>query len=384
MNKQYDVIICGAGPAGSLAGLDLARQGHSVLLLDRARFPRPKLCGGLLTWKTVRLLETVTGDTPGTLADKGIICHQSDRYSINTLDRLLVAGDLSFPFHFVDRTLFDHHLLTLATDAGAELREATPVLGCDPADGTVTLANGESVRARFIIGADGANSVTRKVLPGLDKRHFRANMAPALEIHLTPSEFPRPVTHPELYIGQLRAGYGWAFPGRESVVVGICGLRTEAENFSDLFREYLTGLGVDPYKAAPFHGHPLPYGNYLAHPAHDRLLLAGDAAGLVEPLFGEGIFFSLCSGHYAGRAVAQALADETDPGPLYIDRLHTQILPELRASDRFRWTLFKAMQYGGPSGIGLFVKSLARPLSEMVHGIRSYSWLRKKDWDFLK
>lgn len=383
MDKQFDVIICGCGPAGATAGVVLARQGYSVAMLDRARFPRKKLCGGLLTWKSIKLLESVLGESAESLTRAGVINHASDHYLIRTYTRTLAEGDLSFPFHFVDRTEFDNHLLSHAKSAGATVFEGNRVVDCNPEQGKVTLESGEVFKGQYVIGADGANSVVRSSYSGYDRDRFKRYMAPAIEVSLRPSDFPRPVTSPELIVGFIDAGYGWVFPNQDRVIVGICGLRNKKVNFSDLFKSYLEFLKVDPAVLPQLHGHPLPYGNYLENPVLDRLLLAGDAGGFVEPLFGEGIFYALCSGLYAGESIVEGLTKKQAPGPIYTQRMHQQIIPELRASNRLRWALFTAMKYTGPASLGLFVNSASNRLAEMVQGIRSYSWLRKKHWDFL-
>jgi geranylgeranyl reductase family protein len=382
MTKTFDALVCGGSLAGSAAALVLARQGRSVAVLDRAVFPRPKLCGGLLTWKTVRLLETLFGETPASLAEAGAVNHASDRYVIRTPNQLLAEGALSFPFHFSDRAVLDALLLGHARRAGAEVFEGAEVATCDPRNGEATLKTGETFRGRFLIGADGANPVVRKSFPNYDRDRWRELTAPTIEIQLDADRLPRVVEHPELYIGQLEAGYGWVFPNPGKAVLGICGLRRGNVNFSRLFREYLEILEIDPNTVSERRGHPLPYGNYLEEPVCGATLLAGDAGGFVEPLFGEGIFFALCTGRYAGEAVAAALAGGTDPGPRYVDRLHRYVLPELRGSDRLRWTLFRSMGLFGPRPLSWFVKLLGGPLGDMVHGKRSYARLRKKTWDF--
>lgn len=382
MTKLFDALVCGGSLAGSAAALTLARQGRSVAVLDRATFPRPKLCGGLLTWKSTGLLEFLFGETPHSLAEAGAVNHASSRYVIRTPDRLLAEGTLSHPFHFADRTALDALLLGHARSAGAEIFEGAEVAACDPRTGEVALKTGETFRGRFLIGADGANSVVRNSFPDIDRETWRALTAPAIEIKLPADRFPRAVEHPELYIGQLEAGYGWVFPNRDGVVLGICGLRRGNVNFSNLFREYLEILGVDPETVSERRGHPLPYGNYLENPVCGATLLAGDAGGFVEPLFGEGIFFALCTGRYAGEAVAAALNDGTDPGPAYVERLRRFVLPELKGADRLRWTLFRSVGLFGPRALSGFVRLLGGPLGDMVHGKRSYARLRKKTWDF--
>lgn len=384
MQNEYDVIVVGCGPAGSAAAVALARRGLRVVMVDRARFPRKKLCGGLLTWKSVKLLEAAFGESADAMTEQGVINYTSDRYAIRTFDKTLAEGVLPYPFHFVDRSVFDAHLLSLADGAGAEIRLGVAVTACDAAAGSVVLENGDTLHGQYVVGADGANSVVRSSIPGFDRQRFRECMAPAIEISLPREAFPREVTHPELYVGFLDAGYGWVFPNSDQTIVGICGLRRNRENFSAIFEDYLRRIGVDPSAVDSLHGHPLPYGNYIGDPVHGRLMLAGDAAGFVEPLFGEGIFFALCSGVFAGESITEAVEKRISPGPLYSRRLHRQIIPEFKASDRLRWALFRAMRYAGPSALGCFVRTGATPLAEMVHGMRSYSLLRRKQWDFLR
>ena len=262
------------------------------------------------------------------------------------------------------------------------------VTACDPGEhggrpARVTLADGTPLEADHVIGADGANSVVRASFAGINRKRFSQFMAPAIEISIPPSTLPRPVTCPELYIGFMEAGYGWVFPNRDSVLVGLCGLRRNKVNFSKLFKEYLDFLKIDSNIGYSLRGHPLPYGNYVDEPVCGRAMLAGDSGGFVEPLLGEGIFYALCTGLYAGDAVTQAMEDGTDPGPLYVERLRRDILPELRASDRLRWLLFRLMRLTGPGPLGLFMGVGSSRLAEMVHGMRSYSWLRRKRWDFI-
>ncbi len=382
---KFDVVIVGAGPAGSVAAYALARRGERVALLDRARFPRPKLCGGLLTWKSMQLLRSVLGLDQEFLLQSGVINYQSDRFSIYGPKHLLASGELSFPFHFTDRNRFDALLLECAGRAGAHIFEETRAAVCDPDKGWVTTTDGQVFKARYVIGADGVNSAIRAAFPEgrIDHARWKHFLAPAIEISLPPDRFPRSVHCPELHIGMLKAGYGWVFPNKDRVILGICGLRRNISNFSNLFRNYLEYLNIEKADEIRFKGYPLPYGNYLEQPWCGRVLLAGDAGGLVEPLFGEGIFFAMASGLYAGEAVAEALKNNGKPSLFYCQRLQSQILSEIKASDRFRWLLFRGVNFMGDKALGMFVKAASRRLGDMVHGKRSYCWTFKKHWDFL-
>ena len=316
------------------------------------------------------------------LTDAGAVNFTSNRYAIRTFSQTLDKGSLPFPFHFVDRTAFDALLLGHAAEAGAEIVQETRVTDCDPLQGVITCADGQTFQGRHIIGADGANSRVRASFPTLNRERIQRFMAPAIEIDIPKKDFPSPSDFPELYIGIMDAGYGWVFPNRDRMIVGICGLRQGKVNFSELFKSYLQRLGIREETISGRGGHPLPYGNYLHDPVFGRTLLAGDAGGFVEPLFGEGIFYALCTGMYAGEAVAGGIRTGIDPGQEYSRRLHRWVMPEITASDRLRWALFRGMKWVGPRGLGWFTNAMRTPLAEMVHGMRSYAWLRKKHWDF--
>lgn len=378
MVRDFDVVIAGAGPAGAAAAGLLARRGRSVALLDRRDFPRPKLCGGLLTWKTTQALAAAGLDAA---ALDGVIDHVARHFEILHRDRLLLEGDAPQPFRFVKRRVLDQRLLDLARSAGAEFFPGRTVTACDPARAELRTARGETFRGRFVLGADGAGSPVRKCL-GLEGPSWRRGLAAAVEVLLPPGTLPRAPGHPRLYIHCARAGYGWVFPNSDGSMVGLCGLVRANTDFSRLAREFLEFLHIPDSRKIPLRGHPLPYGNWLSRPHSGRVLLAGDAAGLVEPLFGEGIFYALHSGRLAARALDQALETDRDPAPLYSSSLQRQVLPELRAADILRWLLFGLLHGPGPALLGQVVRLARAPLAEAVHGLRSYRFLRPKTWDW--
>ncbi|MES9997256.1 geranylgeranyl reductase family protein [Desulfovibrio aminophilus] len=376
MTHEYDVVIAGAGPAGSAAAAVLAGRGLSVALLDRRDFPRNKLCGGLLTWKTRQILERVFG--PGVL--DGVADHASDRYEIFHWDRLLAAGRSPEPFVLVKRRVLDLRLLELARARGAAFFPGRTVAECRPERGELATAGGEVFRGRYVIGADGAGSVVRKCL-GADREAWRKGLAGALEVFLPREAVPGAVDHPRLYAGCVDKGYGWVFPNSDGVVVGLCGLLRSGSDFPQLLRKFLDFLQIsDAVRPRP-HGHPLPYGNHLKTPYGGRALLAGDAGGFVEPLLGEGIFYALTTGRYAAEAVLEALDHGGEPGPAYARRIRRVLVPEFRAADTLRWTLFALLRGVGPGLMGGAVRLFSGPLVQAVHGLRSYRFLLPKTWD---
>ena len=386
MTATHDVVIVGAGPAGSTAAHVLARKGINVLLLDKAEFPRDKLCAGLLTWKAVDVLERVQGETPEALLASGVFNAVSSGYHIRFRDHTIAAGEMFYPFHFTSRRVFDKHLFDMAVRAGANARLGSRVASVDPASGVLRLADGSELRARHIIGCDGVASVVRRACP-FPSEDWRNGMGGAMEFYLPRTDplLAQGSVHPDLnaghptvYAGFLRAGYGWVFPHKDKLAIGIGGhsLR-HGKEFRAKFREFLAFLGLPEHLADSAKGHGLPYGNYLKKPWHGKTLLAGDAAGLVETLFGEGIYYALRSGELAGEAVTAALTRNADPAAIYAKGLNRDILPELVWSRKLRRVLY-ASQSWGFMPLLCFVRGGGRLLAEMVHGVRSYRFLLRR------
>jgi geranylgeranyl reductase family protein len=378
----FDALVVGAGPAGSAAARTLALGGLRVALMDRALFPRPKLCGGLLTKKTLRALDAAFGLGRDALVEQGVIFGQSDAFSLYHRDRLLHSGTAPFPFHFASRRKMDHLLLRKAVEAGAELVQARAI-DCNPQQGTVATEDGRTFQARFIIGADGANSRVRRALQP-DKTRWRTNLADSIELRIPRDDLASPLRDlqmPLLHLGFNKAGYGWVFPNPEHLVIGMCGLREKRPLRASL-QEYLDTLRIRTDQRPALQGHPLPYGNWLKISGKGPLLLAGDAAGLVEPTLGEGIFYALMSGKYAALSVLDQLRNLGSADRLYRQRLDRNLLPELKASNVLRKILLTAVRVHGYAPVSLFLKAGGSKLAEMVHGERSYALLRKKRWEW--
>jgi len=219
----------------------------------------------------------------------------------------------------VQRSIFDNALTERAARAGADVRDGVAVRSVAPDGEThvrVTTAPGEVYRASSVVGADGANGIVARAA-GLRKDQM---LAIALEAEIPHTwgeghETLRPeVAHLEYAV---RLGYGWVFPkaGHLSVGAGMFGRRS-AEGKGEASKEelarwivgYLAALGVPkPMREIEFHGHPLPIwgGREPVEAWNGRILLAGDAAGLVNPLFGDGISYACRSGALAGRTLAE-------------------------------------------------------------------------------
>jgi geranylgeranyl reductase family protein len=290
---RWDLIICGAGPAGAAAALEALRlrPGASVALVDKAEFPRDKACGDGIGPHAVDELAALgaTGVLEGYPPIRGL--------RLRSPRGLEVAGDPARPNHVIPRSVLDARLVEAATAAGAQLHRVS-VRDLEQHEGVVTV-DGE-LAGRVVVGADGANSTIRRLL-GLAPNPDRA-LAIAVRGYA-----PAPAGRPEQLIAWVADGwpaYVWSFPtgtGMANVGYGLLRSRFHGGR-AELHRrlhDLLPEADPDP---ASLRAHHLPFSSSRPPPGRGRVLLAGDAASLVNPLSGEGIYYALASGRLAARA----------------------------------------------------------------------------------
>jgi len=377
--KKFDAIVIGAGPAGSTAAYLLAKSGFHVLVLDKKKFPRSKLCGGLLTRKTVRLLEEIFQTSPDYLRSHQIISHQSARYGVNLRGKACTRGKLEYPFHFVDRQVYDSFWLDMARRAGAHLRSGDKVIALDPSKNQVITGNGHKYSGTYILAADGAPSRMSRLLTagGVIKNRNIAGLATALELVVSRSLAPALPEYPVIYFGHIRWGYAWCFPRKDLRILGICGLNEKSGKF--LIRgltQFLKTLECSTDHISAAKSHALPYGNYLTQPGCSHILLLGDACGLADPLLGEGIYYAHKSGQLAALAAIKSYRNSQNACSIYSQHLHAKVIPELKAARIGRQIIFSLPG----SWPGLILSSLLkinpRKFEETIQGQRSFRWFR--------
>jgi geranylgeranyl reductase family protein len=308
--KRFDALIVGSGPAGSVAAAVLARGGARVALVDKARFPRDKACGDLVGPRGIQLLDDlgirVAGAVP--VGDLVVVGPTARRVRLPCFTGRTYPGHaLALPRAELDAALHD-----AAVAAGAEPflgRAATPLGGHAGLEG-FTLATGIELRADVVIGADGASSLVAAAADLVDPH--RVLWGFAVRTYLD-----APVGAPHIVLWEPSPwhafpGYGWLFPGPDGranlgLGLGMLSNRTAAAAAArDLpaFTDTLRELGLlEGATAAPILGGWLKLGMVGTRPARGRVLLTGDAAGLVNPLQGEGISQAMGSGRAAAEAV---------------------------------------------------------------------------------
>ena len=327
---ETDVLVVGAGPGGSAAAYHLARHGVDVTVIDKAAFPREKVCGDGLTPRSVKAIQDMGVDTDDPRFEKVIGLRTHAR---RTTIQLPWPDLTSFPpFGLVmPRDGFDHLLVQRAVKAGANLLERTeaiaPVVAEGYVRGATVRATGErdeepgTIRARYVLAADGAASrfatpvgVTRDTSRPLGiaaRRYFRIDYHPGPWIE----------SWLDLWDGDLLLpGYGWLFPVAGGRINLGAGLLNTFSNFQDISAQRLFdafarmlpkgwGIGEETAEGRVLSG-PLPMGLNRTPQAVPGLLLIGDAAGAINPFNGEGIAYAIETGKMAADLVHEALVHD--------------------------------------------------------------------------
>ncbi len=294
-----DIVVLGGGPAGSAAAATAAQAGHSVALVDKAVFPRDKLCGGLFTGRSrLRYREIFGRDIPEKLfEERRKIAFHLDGKDMGRMDDVP-------PMYLSMRWDLDHHLLQLAETAGAELLLGQRGTELDLEAGALRLRSGAVLRYKVLIGADGVNSAVARALFG--RAFDPQTIGFALEKELPPLSNPDIASTVRVDFNAADWGYGWSFPKRGSTTVGIGGVQVRNPDMKARLRAY--GALLDQGDVEGMKGHFLPFGDFKKRPGKGNVVLAGDAAGFVDPITGEGIGYALESGQMAAQAGIEALA----------------------------------------------------------------------------
>jgi geranylgeranyl reductase family protein len=387
-----DVLVVGAGPAGSTAARALAVGGARVRLLERARFPRNKPCGGGITTRACSRFP--------------YLGPALDRIATHRVSRLYLEGpsgrgvELTSPVPavvLVRRMEFDALLARLAVEAGADLVEdawASQVEAGDEAVRVVT-RDGRVFEAAYLVAADGVNGVAARRL-GLSQGWDESAVALDM-MEEVPNERLRAVAPDTLWVSYGAAGtdgYGYVFPKRGYVNVGIgCLLehfrrRVDAAPYemqqrfvSDLRRRDVLEGASSRTDFTPCH---IPVGGPISRTWRGRALVAGDAGGFVNAYTAEGIYYAMVSGDLAARAILEdaALDDPrrgTTAGPRYEDAWRGEIGGELRDSVLIQRYLFKdAARIEGVVGGAARFREVADMIIAYAMGTTSYREARRR------
>ncbi len=325
--SQVEVLIVGAGPAGATLAYELARLGVKVLLIDKAQFPRRKTCGGGLNLRTVRLLPF----------DLSPVIE-------NVISGIHFSRRLDYPFTrrypepfmmTVSREKFDHYLVREAEKAGAFFLPGNSFLSLAPQnDGLQVTTSSGSFTTNFLVGTDGFNSaVARKAaIPLLTARILAVHSE--VPVSLLPEQEPDMI---HIDWGSLKRGYAYLFPKNSHLAVGAGAFEPASQKIKDYQRAFWAVLwrkeDAPPFSAAGFF---LPLRRRRSPIHRGRCLVLGDAAGLVDPFTGEGIYSAVRSAQLAAPYLADFVKNGFSSFQPVQEEIDRALTPELECSRLFR------------------------------------------------
>jgi geranylgeranyl reductase family protein len=318
---MHDAIIVGCGPAGNTLAWRLARRGFKVLMIEKAKLPRPKTCAGGLSRKTLQALPFPVDEVIERRVTGAWLTFRGESF---LHQRMPGAGAT------VDRARLDQFMASQAVAAGAELREGVEFQSFEPSrEGVLVRTSAGECAGRFLIGADGASSRVRRLLHPAE----RLRTAPAIETDLfPPAEALEAFGDNALFdFGALPGGYGWIFPRRDRFSVGLVRVRRagDARNLSARLEEFISRHALlRRGRIARARAWPIPVRPVARRLAVGRVLLVGDAAGFGDAFFGEGIFNAVRSANMASEALQGAL-EEGRPAEAFYNARAAAIRREL-------------------------------------------------------
>jgi geranylgeranyl reductase family protein len=302
---MYDLIVVGAGPAGTSAARSASKSGLKTLLIEKDRIPRHKLCGGGITPKVTQLLGFKLPDELVECTVKSARIHVGDQTFNYATDQPLT--------YMTTRANFDAFLTSKAKETGSEVLDQAPVTNIEANDSHVEVTTKKGIfRSKLLIGADGMGGPTAKLVHLYD--HWKPHqVAYAMESEVSVGErhvhdFIGPNQYFDMYFGVSSAGYGWVFPKGDHLTVGVSCRLSRLRDARELFDAFVRKVvALNGFEIPKPQAYLIPVGGPARVPmVSKRVMLAGDCAGFAEPLLGEGIYFSILGGKIAANIARMA------------------------------------------------------------------------------
>jgi geranylgeranyl reductase family protein len=297
MQTNYDVIVIGAGPSGATLAFELANLGIKVLVIDKATFPRYKCCGGGLTFKAATLL----GEDIGTVVENSVsgvllAFAGSDHYRADYNRTIMYT---------IKRENFDYLLLHKAEKAGAEIQQGITLGSLNSSDEYIGISTSAGdFRSQFVIGADGSRST---IASSLNPGGYDNIVGIQTEITVGHKDLEKWQSQVVIDLGRTSDGYAWLFPNKDRLSTGIASLKAKGKELENGYHQFLKSLNIDQYSIVRQSGGIISICTGRPCVTRGRLALLGDAAGLADPLTGEGLYNAILSAKLAVPAIEKAL-----------------------------------------------------------------------------
>lgn len=320
----FDVAVIGSGPAGASTALKLAEKGVSVVIIEKETLPRYKTCGGGFTYRGRRLTEyDVSSAVEREFYKLDIYFEKLGMHFSTTRDVPIIS--------MVMREDFDNMIVEKAKKAGAVLLENHKLLNMSFEDTIILHTSQGDIKANYVVAADGALSPTAKLTGWKETRY----LIPALEyeVEVEAEEFERLSKEVRLDFDAVPLGYGWVFPKKNHLSIGVASARRTKINLKKYYREYLETLNIKSVLKEELHGFQIPLTSRKDGFARKNVLLVGDAAGFADPFSAEGITNAMLSGIMAAESIIESRIDGKNAEELYTKKLEEKLLPEIKVAE---------------------------------------------------
>ncbi len=323
MKQNYDVTIVGAGPGGATLAYELATKGIRVLLLEKETLPRYKCCAGGITVRAAKLLNFDIQELAEDVITDVAVTFKGDSHYHGHSDQALI--------YTVMRDKFDHALVKRAEEAGAVIIQGQKVKRVSSGAGwaEVSTTTGD-FRSQYVAGADGAHSVVAR---GLGLRNNKSHIVGIeAEIAIPKEELARWKSLITVDLWAVPGGCAWVFPKQDLLSIGIACINSRANYLKRGYQEFMKSLNISHYTIKRWGGALIPTCGRKAIACRDRTVLIGDAAGLADPLSGEGIHNAVYSAKLAAAVIEESLLHGETRLNTYQQLIDEKIMPEIKIS----------------------------------------------------
>jgi len=360
---KFDVAIVGSGPSGASAGLHLAKLGIKTVILEKEILPRYKVCGGGLVYRG-------RNNLPFDISD--IVDIEFNRVDVYMGDKLHFITEREEPIvSLIMRDTFDHLFVKKAKDLGVTLMEDCKVLKLENKESSVELETTKGfVSAKYVIAADGVYSKLAK-MAGWEQD--TRTLIPALEyeIEVNDMDFERLSKEIRFDIDAIPAGYGWCFPKKKHLSIGVAAILKNNQQIKEYCADYIKFLGIKEIVSIEKFGYQIPVTPRIDGLVKNNVFLIGDAAGFADPLTAEGISNAIYSGKLAAEAIAESEGDQKKAAKIYTDVIERTIMPELLTSMKVA-KLFYGNKLIRKTIMKNYGQRFSNSLTDIFMGERSY------------